>query len=91
MLLWTSPTSIVWSPVPGAVSYHIFSSSQPAIGFDCIDNQDPDRTDVIFIDNSPPGILGEVFFKLVTADDGVQQGPAGDGTCSERGFQLVCP
>ena len=94
-LRWDDGQTLAWDTEPAAAEYHVYRDSLSGLAYSafgsCRDDLDADRTDTEMIDSGDP-LVGETWFYLITADDGVgAEGTLGLATCTERSNFTPCP
>ena len=93
-LAWTSSTSLTWSPLSGAVQYHVYRGLAPfsytSFGT-CRDASDPSLIDQTFPEAGAPP-TGSLWFYLVSGENSTgEEGTLGFGIAAERSNFAPCP
>lgn len=93
---WSNKTTVGWSPLAGAVEYHVYRSETPLsygnFGI-CADVLDPARTDLTLTEPGTP-LGGTAWFYLITGEDSQsREGTLGFAAGAERSNfpSAACP
>ena len=94
-LQWIDWLTLTWSPVPGALEYHVYRAEVQSLSYGhfgtCRDDLDLDRTDTSLSDPTQP-VAGTALGYVITAENASEdEGTLGWATCAERSRFAPCP